>query len=149
MEDRNATRSTKPNTGGSPPRLRFHILYHFKMLLLLNIMPVACSIYLYWQYRAGNVTFKTISEESKTTAVAVVIAGISFAVVCWFIMPIANWLRDYPTWHLQKSRSLLWVFPTVGGWMLWTIIGICGILAGAAAVVIVALGIWRLFSLAG
>jgi hypothetical protein len=148
MEVRKTTRSPAQGQGGSPPRLRFHILHHAKMLMMLNILPIMCTIYLWWQYRAGNVTFKTISEESRTTALVVVVAGISFAIVCWFIMPIANWLRDYPTWHLRRSNSLIWIIPTVGGWMLWIIIGIVGIMAGGAAIIITVMGIWRLFSLA-
>ena len=141
------TRTTGPTE--SPPRLRFHVLKHAKMLMLFNIMPIACSIYLYWQWRVGNITFKTVSEESRTTGIAVIVAGISFAVVCWFMMPVANWLRDYPTWHLRRSSPLVWLAPTIGGWMLWAVMGIAGILAGAVAVFVCVLGIWRLFRLAG
>ncbi len=149
MEKRTAAPTRTTGQADSPPRLRFHVLKHAKMLLLLNIMPIGCSIYLYWQWRIGNITFKTVSEESRTTGIAVILAGISFAVVCWFMMPIANWLRDYPTWHLRRSSPYIWLAPTIGGWMLWVVIGIAGILAGAGAVFVCVLGIWRLFRLAG
>jgi hypothetical protein len=149
----NKPKSPMPNrksvAESSPPRLRFHVFKHAKMLLLFNILPIICSIYLFWQWRVGHITFRTISEESRATGAAVIVAGVSFAVVCYFLMPIAYWLRDNPTWHLRRSGSPRWILPTICGWMLWTIIGIFGILAAGAAVVVCVIGIWRLFSLAG
>jgi hypothetical protein len=139
------TRSTTATGAtGSPPRLRFHVLKRVKMLLLFNIMPLICTTYLYWQWQVGNVTFKTISEESRITFIAVIIAGIFFITVCWFLMPIAIWLRDYPACHLRFLSVLWWIVPAIGGGM-W----VTSILAGTAAVAVLVVGIWRLFSLAG
>jgi uncharacterized membrane protein len=143
------TKTPVSRTPGQPPQLKFHVVRQLKLLLLLNILPLACSIYLYWHWRMGNLTFKPMSDESRSLLFAVIIAGASFAVLCWFIFPLINWLRDYPTWHMRHSHWWLWLVPTLAGWLLWTIIGLIGIIAGVTAVLYCVLGIWRLFVLAG
>jgi hypothetical protein len=64
-------------------------------------------------------------------------------------MPVARWLRVYPTWHLRRGPAWAWIVPTCGGWLAWIALSLAGALAAAAALLVAGLGIWRLFAQAG
>ena len=144
---RNEARREAP--GEHPPRLRLHLGHHLKVLLVLNVLPLLGGIWLWWQWREGRVTLRTISEESKSTLLVVLVAGVAFAVIAWLVMPVARWLRDYPTWHLRRGPAWAWIIPTCGGWLAWFALTTAGMLAAAAAILVAGLGIWHLFAQAG
>jgi len=129
----------------TPPRLRLHLGHHLKVLVVLNILPLLGAIWLWWQWRNGQMTLRSLSEESKTTLIIVLIAGIAFALISWFVMPVARWLRDYPTWHLRRGPAWAWFIPTCGGWLAWFALTAAGMLAAAAAILVIILGVWNLF----
>ncbi len=138
---------TTPSDG--PPRLRLHLGHHLKVLMMLNILPLVGGLYVWWQWRQGRVTWRAMSSESQSTLVVVVICGVAFAVIVWLVMPVARWLRDYPTWHLRRGPAWAWVIPAGGGWTAWLVLSLAGLLAAAAAVLLAGLGIWNLFARAG
>jgi len=146
-KERDETRRAAPSD--TPPRLRLHLGYHLKVLLVLNILPLLGAIWLWWQWRAGHVTMRSLSEESKTTLIVVLVSGVAFAVITWFIMPVARWLRDYPTWHLRRGPAWAWFIPACGGWLAWMALTTAGMLAAAAAILVAGLGLWNLFAKAG
>lgn len=146
QERREARRSTPAPT---PPRLRFHLGHHLKVLLVLNILPILAGIWLWWNLHTGKATLREFSQESKTTLVIVLVAGAIFALTAWFVMPLARWLRDYPTWHLRRGPAWAWIIPTCGGWLAWIVLGTAGMLACAATLLMGGLGLWHLFKLAG
>jgi hypothetical protein len=133
----------------APPRLKLNLGHHLKVLLVLNVLPILGVIYVWWQWRAGRVTLRSMNEESKTTLIVVLLSGVAFAVIVWFIMPVARWLRDYPTWHLRRGPAWAWIIPTCGGWLAWLTLSAAGMLAAAAAILVSGLGIWNLFVKAG
>jgi hypothetical protein len=142
-----ATRTSgRSTTRGGPPRLNLHLLHHLKVLMLLNLLPLAGGLWLWWQWRAGHVTLRTLSGESLATVLVVVVCGAAFAVIMWFVMPLARWLRDYPTWHLRRGPAWAWIIPACGGWLAWAALSIAGLLAAAAAILVVLLGFWYLIS---
>lgn len=145
--ERNEPRRTAPSE--SPPRLRLHLGHHLKVLLVLNVLPLLGAAYVWWQWREGRVTLRSFSEESKTTLIVVLVCGVAFAVISWFVMPLARWLRDYPTWHLRRGPAWAWIIPTCGGWLAWLALTAAGMLAAAAAILVAGLGIWQLFAQAG
>ncbi len=132
-----------------PPRLQLHLLHHFKVMMTLNILPLIGGLYLWWQWREGRVTMRSMSGESQSILIVVIVSGLAFAVIAWFIMPVARWLRDYPTWHFRHGPAWAWFIPTCGGWAAWIILSLAGILAAGLALVISAVGIWNLFAKAG
>lgn len=132
----------------SPPRLRLHLGYHLKLLLVLNLLPIIGGIWLAWQLHTGRATLREFSQESQTTLVIVVACGVVLALSSWFVMPVARWLRDYPTWHLRRGPAWAWIIPTCGGWLAWIALSTIGMLAAASAILVAGLGIWHLFVLA-
>ena len=133
----------------TPPRLRLHLRHHLSLLLVLNILPITGALYVWWEWRAGRVTLRTMDEASRTTLVIVLLSGVAFAVIVWFIMPLARWLRDYPAWHLRRGPAWAWIIPTCSGWLAWAALTLAGALAAAAAVLVAGLGLWHLFKAAG
>jgi hypothetical protein len=146
-KERGESRRATPSDG--PPRLRLHLGHHLKVLLVLNVLPLLGAIWLWWQWREGHVTMRSLSEESKTTLIVVLVSGIAFAVISWFVMPVARWLRNYPLWHLRRGPVWAWIIPTCGGWLAWFALTLAGMLAAAAAILVAGLGIWHLFAGAG
>ena len=146
---REIKKSASSNGTNGPPRLQLHLLHHFKVMMLLNILPLIGGLYLWWNWRAGRVTMRSMSGESQSILIVVIVSGLAFAVIAWFIMPIARWLRDYPTWHLRHGPAWAWIIPTCGGWAAWIILNTAGILAAGLALLISAVGIWNLFAKAG
>jgi hypothetical protein len=141
--------SARPVAPPAAPQLRFHLARHLKLLLILNILPLLTGLYLWWQYRQGRISLrKPISEESWLTLVVVVAAGAVFAATCWLVMPLARWLRDYPTWGFTHGNRLLWSLPLVGGWLTWLMLSATALIAAIACVVVAATGVMRLFELA-
>lgn len=136
-------------TSNGPPRLQLHLLHHFKVMMMLNILPVIGGLYLWWNWREGRVTMRSMSGESQSILIVVVVSGLAFAVIAWFVMPIARWLRDYPTWHFRHGLAWVWLIPTCGGWAAWSILSLAGILAAGLALFITGVGIWNLFAKAG
>ena len=131
------------------PQLRFHLARHLKLLLILNILPLFTGLYLWWQWKQGRIALrKPISEESWLTLVVVIAAGAVFAVTCWLVMPLARWMRDYPTWGFTHGNRLLWSVPLVGGWLTWLTLSVTALIAAIACVVVAATGVMRLFELA-
>ena len=112
--------------------------------MVLNVVPLIGGLYVWWQWRQGRVTMRSMSEESQSTLVVVVVSGLAFAVITWFIMPVARWLRDYPTWHLRQGPAWAWVIPAGGGWAAWIVLSLAGMLAAAAALLLAGIGIWNL-----
>jgi hypothetical protein len=148
MPDDRSTVSSK-STGPTPPRLRLHLAHHLKMLAMLNIIPLLGGLYLWWQYSQGKITLrKPISEESWITLFVVLIAGALFAVSCWFVLPIARWLRDNPAWHFRHGNRALWALPALGGWLAWLTLSFAGLAVAAICLVEAGRGIWTLFVLA-
>ncbi len=143
------SKDTPKVTSQGPPRLRLHLMHHLKVLAVLNVVPLIGGLYVWWQMRQGRVTLRSMSSESQSTLVVVVVSGVAFAVIMWFIMPVARWLRDYPTWHLRRGPAWAWVIPAAGGWAAWIILSLAGILAAAAAVLLAGIGLWNLFAKAG
>lgn len=146
---RDMKKTAGSNGTNGPPRLQFHLLHHFKMMMMLNILPLIGGLYLWWNWRAGRVTMRSMSGESQSILIVVVVSGLAFAVIAWFVMPIARWLRDYPTWHLRHGPAWAWLIPTCGGWAAWIILSTAGILAAGLALFITAVGMWNLFAKAG
>ena len=146
-KERNETRRATSSDG--PPRLRLHVGHHLKVLMALNVLPLFGLAWLWWQWRAGHVTMRSMSEESKTTLIVVLVCGIAFAVISWFVMPVARWLRDYPLWHLRRGPAWAWFIPTCGGWLAWFALTSAGMIAAAAAILVAGLGLWHLFTQAG
>lgn len=130
----------------TPPRLNLNLGHHLKVLLVLNVLPLLGVLYLWWQWRAGRVTLRSMNEESKSTLIVVLLCGVAFAIIVWFVMPLARWLRDYPTWHLRRGPAWAWMIPTAGGWAAWILLSMAGILAATAAVLLAAIGFWQLFT---
>jgi hypothetical protein len=137
-----------PTATPAPPRLRFHLGHHLKLLLVLNIFPLLAGIWMWWNLHTGKATLKEFSQESKTTLVIVLVAGVIFALTAWFVMPLARWLRDYPTWHLRRGPAWAWIIPTCSGWLAWLALSTAGMLACAATLMVAGLGLWHLFKLA-
>lgn len=141
-KERNEARRATASDG--PPRLRLHVGHHLKVLMVLNVLPLFGVAWLWWQWRAGHVTLRSMSEESKTTLIVVLVCGITFAVIAWFVMPVARWLRDYPLWHVRHGASLLWWIPTALGAMAWCGLGLLGMVSALTALALLGTGIVRL-----
>jgi hypothetical protein len=144
--DTDAPRDTRrPVTNDGPPRLRLHVMHHLKVLVLLNILPLLGCGYLWWQWSQGKLSMRSMTAESRTTLVVVLVCGVAFAVISWFVMPLARWLRDYPTWHFRRGPAWAWAIPTASGWLAWAALTMAGMLGAAAAILVAILGIWHLF----
>jgi hypothetical protein len=136
----------RENTDG-PPRLRLHLMHHLKVLMLLNIVPLLGGLYLWWQWSQGKLSLSGMNEESRATMVVVLVCCVAFAVISWFVLPLARWLRDYPTWHIRRGPVWAWIIPTASGWLAWGVLSVVGIVGAAVSILICVIAIVHLFQI--
>ncbi len=142
-----ATQSPSSASIGHPPRLELRIVRHIKILLLLNILPLAALAWVGYAWWQKKIEFNTGQFSNRNWLTLAVILGscVVIALAAWVILPIARWLRDYPRWHFAHSPTT-WFVPMLGGYCLWATLCGLGFLAIGGAGAVIVTGVYHLWS---
>lgn len=125
------TASVAPAPSG-PPRLRTGLLRRLKLLLLMNILPIAAIILIINGLANGSMRLRGNFTQKEGVALIVMAAGaIAILLSSWVLLPIGCWLRDYPAWHYRHTSASTWLLPRILGWCAWAAIWL---LVAAAAI---------------
>ncbi len=117
------------------------------MLAAINIIPLLGSLWLWWQFSYGQAHFRKPMGQELLWACAVVVIGcLIIASSCWLVMPVARWLRDYPSWHVRHGAWPLWLLPAAAGWLSFLVLYLVAALTVVGSLVVIADGLWHLFT---
>lgn len=139
--------SLRPSAGG-PPRLNLRLLRRLKLLLLLNT-PVMAFLLIggTWVAVDRQATLR-VDPHSLAVRLMIVLAGlVAVAAGAWVLVPVAAFLRDWPTWHYRHGPRPLWLLPLLGGWCAWVVLWLAGLTLALSAAAVVILSIWDLAKL--
>jgi hypothetical protein len=141
------TEPTSADAGiGRPPALSLHLTRRLGMLAMCNVIPLIGGLYVWYQVGSGHATLRTpAGHEWMWISATVLVACLVLALTCWLVMPLARWVRDYPTWQFRHRAKLLWLVPMVGGWCGWLALYLLGAATTLACVVVVGTGLWHLY----
>ncbi len=102
-----------------PPRLRFRVREHFRLLLALNILPLLLAVYLLVAWLRGDIGFRALTGEETLWLEGGAACAIVLALGGFFIWPLADWLAAWPRWHYRHRSRVLWLLP----WLLGAALG--------------------------
>lgn len=142
-------RAGEPRPGaagrGGPPALALHLWQRVGMLAAINVIPLLGSLWLWWQFSYGQAHFrKPIGQEWLWACAVVVIGCLIIASSCWLVMPVARWLRDFPSWHVRHGSWPLWLLPAVAGWLSFLVLYLVAALTVMGSLVMIAAAFWHL-----
>jgi hypothetical protein len=132
---------------GGPPALAFHLTRRLSMLAFANVIPLIGGIWLWWQFSYGDAHLRMPVGNKLLWASAVTLIGcLLIAATCWLMMPLARWLRDYPTWQCQHRSWVVWSIPAALGWLSFLAIYLLAAVTVVACLVIISYSLWDLFT---
>jgi hypothetical protein len=124
---------------GGPPTLALHLWHRVGVLAALNVIPLFGSLWLWWQFSYGHAQFrKPIGQEWLWACAVVVIGCLIIAASCWLVMPVARWLRDYPSWHFRHGAWPVWLLPAAAGWLGFLVLYLVAALTVMGSLVMIA-----------
>jgi len=134
---------------GGPPRLDLQLWHWAKVLLLLNLVPLAGAAYIALGWWQGRLTFVPGAQHSLVVLGVMLGACALFAVAVWVVLPLGRWLRDYPLWHVRHGAGIWWWIPTALGFLAWVILAVLGMASALTGLVLIGSGLIRMLRAAG
>lgn len=138
-------------TGGrdqGPPVLDLGLAARLKGLLLGNSLALITLAVMAWLYATGRIAFRPEAQAGLIPLAVLVGACVLLAACCWFLLPLATWLRAYPRWHFRHGSKLCWAVPYGAGILARLGLRLAAGLGCLAALALVIIGVWRLVELA-
>lgn len=127
--------------------LALHLLRRLGMLAILNVIPLFGGLWLWWQFSYGHAQWrKPMGQEWLWACAIVVVACLVIASSCWLVMPVARWLRDYPSWHFKNGSALIWAVPTVVGWLSYVALYLLAAVTVVGCLVAIGEALYHLFT---
>jgi hypothetical protein len=134
-----------------PPKLQTKLWQGLKLLMLINLLPILGLAYLGMAWYNGKVALKADVTSKHVMTILFVLGGcMVIAVSSWFVMPLARWIKAYPTWHFRKQSRIAWFLPMLAGHLGWALCCLIGAAATLASVAVILTGLWQMIaSMAG
>ena len=132
----------RPGVAG-PPRLDLRLWRRAKMILLLNVVPMAVAGYIALGWWQGRLHFRPGAQHSLVILGVVLGACVLFAIAVWVVLPLARWLRDYPLWHVRHGAGIRWWIPMALGTIAWVVLGVLGMASAITGLALLGTGIVR------
>jgi hypothetical protein len=115
------------------------------MLMLANILPLIAFTIGGIGYASGSIKLRPNAGEGIIPILVMLGACVVLAFSCWMIAPIGKWLKEWPRWHFQRKSKILWVVPLLLGSISGLLLRLVAGLASLAALVLVGVGLVRLW----
>lgn len=135
----------RPQDG--PPVLDFDLASRLKGVLLANGIAILVLGIGGALVATGRIALRPEAKAGLIPLAVMVAACAVLAVSCWLLLPLSTWLRAWPRWHYHHGSKVLWALPYAIGAVARVVIRVVAALAALAALVLVGLGLVRLYEI--
>ena len=102
-----------------PPVLRTQFMRNMGVLLLINFIPVLGGIYFLVQIFNGR--FQVRHKGVVVLLGLMILIALVLLFFWWVLLPIAQWLKDWPWWHAVNRSMVIWIVPSIMGFAVWAV----------------------------